>query len=114
MCPTIRGGTLVWIEKWNEAMTKDRRTENRDRGAEELLSPLESEPRSGRLGLFRVSALPYVLLGVIGALTLPLVILFASAGQIARSGDSAILLFAVPAFVVALGFAGLIFLLGRD
>lgn len=67
-----------------------------------------------RRSLFRTSALPYVLLGVIGGLTLPLVILFASAGQIARSGDSAVLLFAVPAFVVALGFAGLVFLLGRD
>jgi ABC-type sulfate transport system permease subunit len=81
---------------------------------QDALESSDSRHPTERRSLFRVSALPYVLLGVIGGLSLPLVILFASAGQIARSGDSAILLFAVPAFVVALGFAGLVFLLGRD
>lgn len=80
----------------------------------ESLESAEARVSLTRRSLFRTSALPYVLLGVIGGLTLPLVVLFASAGQIARSGDSAILLFAVPAFVVAVGFAGLVFLLGRD
>ncbi len=81
---------------------------------QDRLESSDSRHPAERRSLFRVSALPYVLLGVIGGLSLPLVILFASAGQIARSGDSAILLFAVPAFVVALGFAALVFLLGRD
>ena len=68
-------------------------------------------PRSARVLRFET---PDRTTKSVQGLSLPLVVLFASAGQIARSGDSAILLFAVPAFVVALGFAGLVFLLGRD
>ena len=62
----------------------------------------------------KTSALPYVLLGVIAILSLPLVILFASAGQISPSGGSNNFLFAIPAIVVVFGFAVLDLLVGRD
>ena len=63
---------------------------------------------------FKTSALPYVLLGVLAALSLPLGFLFASAGQISHNGESNLFLFAIPAIVVVLGFAALDFLVGRD